>query len=73
MLWSKLWHREAKVKPPEDETPQQKKERLKKERIVKRNRPFEEKESYQWVEAFLEVAKLQLVEEPFFESQRATG
>ena len=28
LMWSKLWHREAGVKPPAEETPQQKKERL---------------------------------------------
>jgi len=56
-MWSKLWHREAGVKPPDEETPQQKKERLKKERQAKCNRPFEEKESYRWVEAFLELEK----------------
>ncbi len=38
-----------------DETPSQKKKRQAKARKAKRNRPFEEKESYRWVEAIAEA------------------
>ena len=51
LLWQKLWHREVKEKPPTDETAKQKKERQKEQRKAARQRPFEEKESYKWVEA----------------------
>jgi len=51
MLWQKIWHREPKPKPPKDETPEQKKKRQAEARNQARKRPFEEKESYRWVEA----------------------
>jgi Transposase DNA-binding len=55
LLWSKLWHREPLAVPPKKETLYQKKKRLAATRKVKRKRFFEEKESYRWVEAMLEV------------------
>lgn len=51
LLWQKLWNREPKPKPRADETPQQKKQRQAEARKAARQRPFEEKESYRWVEA----------------------
>jgi hypothetical protein len=51
LLWQKLWNRPLKEKPPADETVKQKKERQKEQRKAARQRPFEEKESYKWVEA----------------------
>ena len=54
LLWQKIWHREAKMKPL-NETVAQKKVRQVQERKVQRERPFEEKESYRWVEAIKEV------------------
>jgi hypothetical protein len=51
LLWQKLWHRELKQKPPLDETPTPKKKRQAQTRKEARNRPFEQKESYKWVEA----------------------
>jgi hypothetical protein len=51
LFWQKLWNREHRAKPPTDETPEQKKQRRAKARQAKRDRPFEEKESYRWVEA----------------------
>ncbi len=51
LLWQKLWNREHRTPPPSDETPSQKKKRQAKERKAKRERPFEQKESYRWVEA----------------------
>ncbi len=51
LLWQKLWNREHRAKPPADETPHQKKQRRAEVRKAKRARPFEEKESYRWVEA----------------------
>jgi hypothetical protein len=53
LLWQKLWNREPKPKPPQDETPTQKKQRQAQARKEARNRPFEQKESYKWVEALL--------------------
>lgn len=51
LLWQKLWHRSHRAKPPADETPEQKKHRQTQARKAKRARPFEQKESYRWVEA----------------------
>ena len=58
LLWQKLWHREPKARPPKDETPAQKKKRLSSARKEARNRSFEQKESYKWVEALTAVEKL---------------
>jgi len=55
LLWQKLWNREHKPKPPKDETPEAKKERQKLARKAARKRPFEDKESYKWVEAINEL------------------
>lgn len=57
LLWQKLWNREAKAKPPEDETAAAKKQRQAQARKAARQRPFEDKESYRWVEAINEVEK----------------
>ncbi|MEH1901870.1 MAG: hypothetical protein V7L04_10760 [Nostoc sp.] len=57
-MWEKLWHREKSQKPPISEEAEQKKQRLKEKRIVQRKKPFEEKESYRWVEAFEKVKTL---------------
>lgn len=57
VLWQKLWHREPKAKPPANETPTQKKVRQSKQRQAARSKPFEEKESYRWVEALKAVDK----------------
>jgi len=57
LLWKKLWNREHKAKPPENESPQQKKQRRANQRKAARERPFEEKESYRWVEALTELEK----------------
>jgi hypothetical protein len=77
LLWQKLWHREPKTKPVANETPKQKKARQAAERKAKRDRPFEEKESYRWVEALMAVEKqLQKVEkqlEETLEETAATG
>lgn len=51
LLWQKLWHREALVPAPENETEAQQKHRKTQQRRQSRQRPFEEKESYRWVEA----------------------
>ena len=51
LLWQKLWNRDPKQPPPKDETPTQKKKRQVAARKEARNRPFEQKESYRWVEA----------------------
>jgi len=48
LLWQKLWNREHKPKPPQDETPQQKKQRQASARKAARQKPFSEKESYKW-------------------------
>ena len=58
LLWQKLWNRESKLKPPVHETPTQKKQRQAQARIEARNRPFEQKESYKWVEALSTVESL---------------
>jgi len=58
LLWQKLWNRELKQKPPLDETPTQKKKRQAAARKEARNRPFEQKESYKWVEALTTVENL---------------
>ena len=57
LLWQKLWNREHKPKPPQNETPKQKKQRQAQNRKAARQRPFTEKESYKWVEALREVDK----------------
>lgn len=57
LLWQKLWNREQKPKPPADETPKQKKQRQAKARKAARQRSFETKESYRWVEAIKTVGK----------------
>jgi hypothetical protein len=58
LLWQKLWNREPKQKPPKEETPTQKKKRQAAARKEARNRPFEQKESYRWVEALITVENL---------------
>lgn len=58
LLWQKMWNRDHLIKPPADETPQQKKERQAKTRKENRARPFVEKESYRWVEAMTTVEKM---------------
>lgn len=55
LLWQKLWNREPKQKPPANETPIQKKQRQAQARKAARERPFEHKESYRWVEALKTV------------------
>ncbi len=55
LLWQKLWNREPKAKPSQDETPEAKKQRQTIERKAARQRLFPEKESYRWVEAMVEV------------------
>ncbi len=57
LLWQKLWHRAPKTQSPANETPSQKKARITAERKANRKRPFEDKESYRWVEAFKAVEK----------------
>lgn len=56
LLWQKIWHREAKTKPL-NETATQKKIRQAQERKIQREKPFEDKESYRWVEAIKEVKR----------------
>ncbi len=58
LLWEKLWKREPLAIPPKNETPAQKKKRQAAVRKGKRKRPFEQKESYRWVEAFQEVQNI---------------
>ncbi|MCC5600909.1 IS4 family transposase [Nostoc sp. CHAB 5714] len=58
LLWQKLWNRESKPKPPENETSTQKKQRQAQARKEARNRPFEQKESYKWVEALTTIENL---------------
>jgi hypothetical protein len=58
LLWQKLWNREPKARPAKDETPAQKTKRQAAARKEARNRPFEQKESYRWVEALTTVEKL---------------
>jgi len=71
LLWQKLWHRQPKAKPPANETPKQKKIRQATERQAARNKPFQEKESYRWVEALTAVDKqLQAVEQQSQSSQQ---
>lgn len=67
LLWEKLWHREKPTQLQEGETAQQKKQRFKQSRQLRRKRPIEEKESYRWVEAF------QQVDEPFHFLQKETS
>jgi hypothetical protein len=55
LLWQKLWNREHKPKPPQPETPEQKKQRRKIARKASRQTPFDQKESYRWVEALTEL------------------
>lgn len=55
LLWQKLWNREAKAKPPKDETAEAKKQRQALARKAARQRSFQDKESYRWVEAMTEV------------------
>ena len=49
---------EKSQKPPISEEAEQKKQRLKEKRKTQRKKPFEEKESYRWVEAFEKVENL---------------
>ena len=58
LLWQKLWNREPKQKPPKNETPAKKKKRQAAARVEARKRPFEEKESYRWIEALTTVESL---------------
>jgi len=55
LLWQKLWNREHKPKPSQAETLEQKKQRQNKARKAARQTPFEQKESYRWVEALAEL------------------
>lgn len=55
LLWQKLWHREPKAPVPKKETSQQKKERLALQKKQNREKPYEDKESYKWVEAIESV------------------
>ena len=57
LLWQKLWNREPKPKPPAGETPLQKKQRRALAKKVARQRLFEAKESYRWVEALKTVSQ----------------
>ena len=55
LLWQKLWNREPKAKPPQDETAEAKKQRIALARKAARQRLFKDKESYRWVEAMTAV------------------
>ena len=55
LLWQKQWHRKHRPKPPSNEPPAQRKKRRSKARQAARQRPFEQKESYRWVEALKTV------------------
>lgn len=55
LLWQKLWNRDSKPKPPLNETPEQKKQRLATARKAARQRLFKDKESYRWVEALAKI------------------
>jgi hypothetical protein len=55
LLWQKLWSRDPKIEPPVNETEREKKQRQSQARKQARLRPFEEKESYRWVEAIATV------------------
>jgi hypothetical protein len=57
LLWQKLWNRQHRAKIPNDETPEQTKQRRAKARKDKRAQPFIEKESYRWVEAMTTLDK----------------
>ena len=46
---------DSKPKPPLDETPEQKKQRQLIARKAARQRPFQDKESYRWVEALTKI------------------
>lgn len=59
LLSQKLWNREVTTEPPADETVEQKQQRRAKARSRARKRPFQEKESYRWVEA-MEVVEVQV-------------
>ena len=58
LLWQKLWNPWPKQKPSKDETPTQKKKRRVAARKEARLRPFEQKESYRWVEALTTIENL---------------
>lgn len=58
LLWQKLWNRQHREEPPGGETSKEKKQRLAKARKAKQSRPFEQKESYRWVEAMTTVEPL---------------
>jgi hypothetical protein len=55
LLWQKLWNREPKAKPPQDEIAEAKKQRQALARKAARQRLFKDKESYRWVEAMTAV------------------
>lgn len=55
LLWQKLWNREPKEKPPANETLEQKRQQQAAARKAARQRRFEQKESYRWVEALTAV------------------
>lgn len=57
LLWQKLWNRQPRPQLPKDETPRQKKNRQTKARKASRERLFQQKESYRWVEALQAIEK----------------